>query len=224
MKPRTKIATAETSDGTVLELFEHDGAHEISIGGNSLMGTRQHNSEEELARFACEELPEKPVVLIGGLGIGYTLRAALDLLPADGEVIVVELLKEIVEWNKGLLSHHADNPLADPRTKLVIGDVTNVIKRYEGQLAAIMLDVDNGAAPMVMTKNRRLYAPMGLKQMRNALIPGGALAIWSAGDDPQLVERVKRARFEVKMNEAHARPNRKGARHCILIGRKSRKG
>jgi spermidine synthase len=221
VKPRLKIATAETTDGTVLELFEHDGAHEISIGGAALMGTRQHHSEEELARLACEGLPDRPVVMIGGLGIGFTLRAALDLLPEDGQAIQVELLEQIVQWNRGPLAHHAGRPLEDPRTRLVIGDVAEEVLKHRGQLAAIMLDVDNGATPMVMTRNSRLYGRAGLRALKGALVPGGALAIWSANDDPKLAARLRSVGFTVTMNEAHARPRRKGARHCIIVGRTS---
>lgn len=218
MKPRVKIASAETRDGVVLELFEHDGAHEISIGGAALMGTRQHHSEEVLADVACADLAAGARVLIGGLGIGYTLRRSLDLLPEDGRAVVAEVLTEIVEWNRGPLAQHAGRPLEDPRTELSIGDVARVIEGAESEFAAIMLDVDNGAMPMVMTRNSRLYSPAGLKKIRRALAPRGVLAIWSASDDPKLMDKLRAAGFETTSHEAHARPRRKGARHCIIKG------
>ena len=218
VKPRVKIASAKTRDGTELELYEHDGAHEISIGGASLMGTRQHHSEEVLAEVACEGAGAGARVLIGGLGIGYTLRKTLDLLPEDGRAVVAEVLPEIVEWNRGPLAEHAKRPLDDPRAELVVRDVIDVIEKAKAEFAAIMLDVDNGATPMVMTRNARLYSPAGLKKIKAALAPGGTLAIWSASDDPKLMDKLRKAGFEVSSHEAHARPRRKGARHCIIKG------
>jgi len=220
MKPRIKLATATTPDGTELDLYEHDGNHEISIRGAGLMGTRQHHSEEELARHACEELPEKPVVMVGGLGMGFTLRAALDLLPENGKALQIELVPEIVEWNRTILGGHAGEPLGDPRTKVVIGDVVNAIAREKGTLAALMLDIDNGSEPMVMKRNARLYSRKGLEMIKRALIPGGRVAIWSATDDPLFANKLKRAGLHVTHHEAHARPGRKGARHTIIVGRK----
>ena len=137
MKPRKKIGRATSPDGTVLELIEHDGDHEIIADGLGLMSTRMHHSEEELARLACSDLPEKPVALIGGLGLGYTLRATLDLLPADGKAIQVELVPEVVEWNRGPLGPHAGHPLDDPRTELVVDDVCRVVKQHQNSLDAI---------------------------------------------------------------------------------------
>lgn len=220
MKPRIKLASATTPDGTELDLYEHDGHHEISIRGAGLMGTRQHHSEEELARYACEDLPDRPVVMVGGLGMGFTLRAALDLLPENGKVLQVELVPEIVKWNRTTLGAHAGEPLEDPRTKLVMGDVVKSIARERGTLAAIMLDIDNGSEPMVMKRNARLYSRKGLEMILRALIPGGRVAVWSATDDPLFANKLKRAGLHVTQHEAHARPGRKGARHCIIVGRK----
>lgn len=222
MKPRTKLAQATAPDGTVLELIEHDGDHEIVIRGAGLMGSRQHNSEEELARRACEGLEEaaRPRVMIGGLGIGFTLRAALDLLPADAEVVLVELIADIVEWNRGPLARHANAPLEDGRVQVVVGDVGKAIMEERGTLDALMLDVDNGSSPMVLGANKSIYSHKGLGMIKRALKPGGCVAIWSATDDPLFASKMKKAGFIVSQHEAHARPRRKGARHCIILGRK----
>lgn len=223
MKPRNRIAEATAPDGTVLELIEHDGDHEIVVRGAGLMGSRQHHSEEELARRACEELAdaEAPRVMVGGLGIGFTLRAALDLLPAAGKVELVELLPEIVEWNRGPLARHAQAPLEDPRVKVTIGDVGEAIRDARGSLDAIMLDVDNGSSPMVLAKNKTIYSHKGLGLIRRALRPGGRVAFWSATDDPLFAAKIKKAGFRVSQHEAHARPGRKGSRHSIIVGQKT---
>lgn len=220
MKFRTKIGTASSPDGTKLELVEHDGDHEITVDGQSLMSSRKHESEEELARLACVDLPPKAKVLIGGLGIGFTLRAALDLLPENGQALQVELVPEIVEWNRGPIGHHAGNPLDDPRVLLVKGDVTNAIKRNHGALSAIMLDIDNGPTPLVSNRNSRLYSVPGVHAIRHALKPGGRVAIWCAQDEPWFVERLRTHGFEAESHKTHARPNRKGTPYFILVGRK----
>lgn len=220
MKPRTKIDSAKTPDGAVLDLFEHDGHHEISMRGAGLMGSRQHNSEEELAVHACEGHADAPVVVIGGLGMGFTLRAALDALPEDARVVQVELVEKIVSWNRGPLGAHAGHPLEDERVKVVIGDVSKVIERNQGTLAAVMLDIDNGTEPMVRERNRRVYSQNGLRRIHASLRMGGRLAIWSAGEDPRMVTRMKNSGFHATSHESYARPGRKGARHVILLGEK----
>lgn len=218
MKARTKIATATAPDGTPIDLWEHDGDHEISIRGAGLMSSRQHFSEEELGRLAVEEIGEKPTVVIGGMGLGFTLRAVLDALPEDARVVQVELCPEIVEWNRGVLAEHAGRPLEDPRVEVVVGDVLEYLEKRNGTVAAVALDVDNGAAAMVSGDNRRLYGPKGLKAMRRALRPKGRLAIWSANEDRDLVQRMRDVGLDVSIVPAHARPNRKGPRHLIFIG------
>lgn len=222
MKPRIKLGSATSPDGTLIELIEHDGNHEILAGGRELMATRMHHSEEELARLACVDLPERPVVLIGGLGMGYTLRTTLDLLPEDGRVLQVEMVPEVVEWNRGPLAHHAGHPLEDPRVELVMSDVVPAIKTHREDLAAIMLDVDNGPTPLVDGSNLSLYSNAGLKALRNALIPGGHLAIWSAGEESHFPSRLEHFGFEAQEHVTHARPKRKGPRHFVYVGRKPR--
>lgn len=218
MKPRVRIAEATTPDGKLLELYEHDGAHDIVVDRRPLMSSRKHQSEEDVATIVCRGLPAHARVLIGGLGLGFTLRAALDLLPADAEVIQVELIPEVVAWNETKLGHHADHPLRDPRVRVVVDDVRQVISRTAGRLHAVVLDVDNGPDPMVAEGNAWLYAPQGLRAIRRALVPGGSVAVWSATDDATFPRTLRRSGFEATRHVSSARPGRKGGRHFIFVG------
>ncbi|MCP3919907.1 MAG: hypothetical protein GY711_30625 [bacterium] len=182
------------------------------------MASRAHHSEQELARLACVDLPRGAQVLIGGLGIGYTLRTALDLLPEDGRAVQVELVPEVVEWNRGPIGHHAGHPLDDPRTELLMSDINDAIRSYRGKLAAIMLDCDNGPSPIVSVRNAWLYTHAGLKALNRALVPGGRLAIWSAEDSPPFPARMRSNGFDAKRVKVHARPGRKGTRHSVFVG------
>ena len=220
MKPRERVGSAKTPDGTELELFEHDGHHEIVAAKRALMSSRQHNSEEELARHVCEDLEPGALVLIGGLGLGYTLRTALDLLPEGGRAIQVELLDAVVEWNLGPAGAHAGDPLGDSRTKLIRGDVTKVLQRYGGALSALMLDIDNGPAPMVDRQNRALYGRAGIRMIRDALRPGGRVAFWCSNEEPEFAATLGRGGFEVSRHRSYARPRRKGTRHEIIVGKR----
>ena len=213
------VSSATSPDGTQLELWEHDGSYSIMINRIPLMSTRMHHSEEELARLGCRSLPAKPRILVGGLGMGFTLRAVLDLLPEDGRVDQVELVPEVVEWNRGPLADFAGSPLEDPRVRLVMKDVRKVIAKARGQYAAILLDVDNGPSVQQREKNSGLYSSNGIKQAHRALIPGGFLAIWAAGhDDRSFPEHMARQGFEASLHKVYARPNRKGGRHAIYLG------
>jgi len=220
LKPRIKLGEARTPAGDLLELYEHDGHHEVIFEKRALMASRRHFSEQELARIVCEELPPKAKVMIGGLGIGYTLRRVLDFLPEGGRAIQVELMPELVEWNRGPLAAHAGEPLKDPRTKLVMGDICEVIPRYDSVLAAILLDVDNGPSPLVSSRNKWLYSRPGLRAIHRALIPGGAVCVWAADDEAHFVKTLESEGFRGERHITHARPNRKGGRHYLFVGRK----
>ncbi|MGY8880690.1 MAG: hypothetical protein ACKVKV_08470, partial [Dehalococcoidia bacterium] len=163
MKPWITVGEALSPDGTRLELVEHDGEYIIRADDLPLMSTRMHFSEVELARLVCNKLRSGAKVMIGGLGLGYTLRSALDLLPKDGTAVQVELVPEVIEWNKGPLAPFAGNPLDDKRSELIQGDVAKAIRGARDEYDSIMLDVDNGPSPLVSERNAWLYTDHGLQ-------------------------------------------------------------
>jgi spermidine synthase len=182
MKPTVKIATARTPDGGEMVLYRHDRDFLIQVNGEGLMPSRQHESELALARLSCAHLTgsREPCVLIGGLGMGYTLRQALDMLGPRARVVVSELLEAVVEWNSEYLGELNGNALADERVDLERGDVVELISRSRSRFDAILLDVDNGPVAMTDAGNSRLYGPEGILACRRALRKRGCLAVWSA--------------------------------------------
>jgi len=220
MKPRLTIARATSPDGTELELIEHDGAYVINADGLLLMSTRMVHSEKELARLACQDLGSGARVLIGGLGCGYTLRAALDLLPEDAIAVQAELVPEIVEWNRGPLARFADNPLDDPRTELVVEDVAQLIRNTDEPYDAIMLDVDNGPSAVVTNTNAWLYGDAGLAKIYRSLKPGGILAVWSAEDGRVFTDALRTHGFDPHRHRVRSRPGGKGPSYFIFTGAK----
>ena len=219
MKPTILRAQATTPDGKVMSLHEHDGALVIRVAGVELMSTRQHHSEERLADVACDHVRGRPQprVLIGGLGLGFTLRAALARLGPDASVVVVELMPAVVEWNRGPLGPLAGNPLDDPRTRLHVGDVGALMNTTPGTWDAILLDVDNGPDAFTQKGNDKLYSPAGLARARKALRKGGALAVWSGYAAPAFVQQLARAGFRAEAHNVRAHGG-KGARHVIYVG------
>jgi spermidine synthase len=160
-------------------------------------------------------------VLIGGLGLGYTLRAVLDRLPGDARAIVAELVPAVVGWNEGPVAHLAGRPLEDPRVRVQPRDVLTVISEATRAFDAILLDVDNGASPIAHPANVKLYGPKGIKACLNALKPGGVLAVWSAGPDDRYVERLTNAGLDARAEPVPARSGTsKGNRHVVFVGRK----
>jgi spermidine synthase len=221
MKPWITVGEAVSPDGTRLELVEHDGEYIIRADDLPLMSTRMHYSEVELARLVCEKLKSGAKLMIGGLGLGYTLRSALDLLPKDGTVVQVELVPEVIEWNKGPLAPFANHPLDDKRTILEQADVTKVIRGARNEYDSIMLDIDNGPSPLVNEKNAWLYTDQGLLAIRSALKNGGKVAIWSADDEPRFVARMKRNGFRTQKHMIQTHKGKGGIRHVIFTGRKT---
>jgi spermidine synthase len=208
MKPTILRDQATTLDGRRMTLHEHDGSFLIRIDGVELMSTRQHHSERRLAELACDRLRDRaaPHLLIGGLGLGFTLRAALERLPATAQVTVVELLPAVVEWNRNPMYGLAADALEDPRVDVVVEDVARVIRQRPGSFDAILLDVDNGAAGLTLASNNQLYDANGLAQARTALRPGGCLAVWSAVDDDAFIKLLHRSGFAVTTEKVAAYP------------------
>jgi len=227
MLPRETIATADIPGGDRLTLISHGRDFIIMLGRDELMGTRMQYSEEQLAVLTLAELSAaKPRVLIGGYGMGFTYRAGLNAIPDGGEVVVAEVVPEILEWAQGPLAHLTGRTLDDPRGDVVLCDVAALIDdANDGTCAkfdAILLDVDNGPDGVVREGNDRLYTRTGLAKAKDALNPGGILAVWSAAPDHKFTRRILDAGFDVEVREVRARPNNKGPRHIIWFAKKSR--
>ncbi len=218
MKPWETLATASTRDGGSLELLRHDGDYVIRADGYDLMTSRKHRSEEAMMALALPDPPEGACVLIGGLGMGYTLGAALALLPQSARVVVSELIPEVVEWNRGPLGPLANHPLDDVRTEIVLEDVAKVIGGSEARFDAILLDVDNGPDDDTRGYNSGLYTPAGLAAARRALRPGGVLAVWSAGGDRRFERVLRTCGFRPSTHRVPAHGKR-GRRHVVFVGR-----
>jgi spermidine synthase len=224
VKPLELLGEARTPDGTTISLTRHDRELIILAGGRPLMSSRVHGSEQALATFGCRDVPTRePRVLVGGLGMGFTLRATLDLLPADATVVVAELVPAIVDWNRGPLGHLAEHPLKDRRVRVDVGDVLDTLRASAARFDAILLDVDNGPAAFTATGNASLYGDAGLAAARDALRPGGALAVWSAWEDRKFEQRLRYAGFRVHVERVRARLKQGGPRHTIFIGRLDRR-
>lgn len=223
MKPWILLGESHTPDGTRLTLMLRDREHVIFADGKLLMSSRMHGSEEALATLACAHvtLAAAPRVLVGGLGLGFTLRATLDVLPPRATVVVAELVPAVVEWNRGPLGPLANHPLDDPRVEVAVGDVAGVIKGHRAGFDAILLDVDNGPDAFTSSLNAGLYANDGVVQAHAALTPHGVLAVWSAWEDRKFEQRLRWAGFTVTMHRVRARLKQGGPRHTIFLGTRS---
>ncbi len=196
----------------------------IQISGyvSELMNSRVHASEDALAELGCATIVGRPAprVLVGGLGMGFTLAAALKVLGPDSVVTVAELVPEVVEWNRGPLGECAAFPLHDPRTQVHVGDVAELLRQGHGAYDAVLLDVDNGPEGMTHHGNNWLYSPPGLAAAQQTLRPGGVLAVWSATPDDRFTRRLRQAGFRVDVRTVRARPG-KGARHTIWLAHRT---
>lgn len=221
MTPRELLATAAVPGGDSLRLFRRGADYFVTLGHSELMTSRMSGSEEALADLACDRLREQtaPHLLIGGYGMGFTLRAALARLGADGRVTVAELVPEIIDWARGEMAALTAGCLDDPRVALVLDDVGAVIGGATRRYDAILLDVDNGPDGLTREGNDRIYSMAGLARARAALRPGGILAIWSAAPDARFTRRLKEAGFAVDEVPVRARSNGKGGRHIIWFAR-----
>ena len=226
MNPWKLIDTSEIPDnGGELRLYQRGEEHSIAIvGGGELMNSRVFGSEEALAELGCSPVAERSAarVLVGGLGMGYTLAAALRHLAADAEVVVAELVPAVVRWNREFIGGYAGHPLEDPRVMVREGDIARILKREHDSFDAILLDVDNGPEGLTHKANDWLYSDAGLAAAYDTLRPGGVLAVWSAGPDRVFSERLRRAGFEVAVHTVRAHAGRKGARHTIWIATRLR--
>lgn len=222
MQTRELIGTAQVPGGTELTLYRRGGDYMIVMGHNELMSSRMSGSEEALANMTHERLGTraKPHWLIGGYGMGFTLRTALAALGKDAVITVAELVPEIIAWARGPMAELAAGCLDDKRVKLVQNDVAEVIAAGVGIYDAILLDVDNGPDGLVRPGNDRLYSDKGLRAAIRALRPGGVLAIWSAGKDDAFARRLGRTGLQVDEVFVRARSNGKGAKHIIWFATK----
>ena len=207
--------------GTERFLTLHRGKDDFYIkikGGGELMSTRKHGSEDALGSLPCNRLHQSGSarVLIGGLGMGFTLAAALKAVGPQAEVTVAELIPEVVEWNRGPLGECSGRPLDDPRTRIHVGDVAKLLRRKKAGFDVIALDVDNGPEGLTRINNNWLYSMSGIATAQAALTPGGVLAYWSAGPDPEFHDRLRRCGFIVEEISVHAH-GKKGARHTIWL-------
>ncbi len=223
MLTRTIVDTVQVPGGAELQLVTHGRDFIIVLDRNELMSTRMQFSEQQLAVMTLDRVEvQNANVLIGGYGMGFTLRAALAEIGDKARVTVAELVPEIINWARGPMAEITQDCLDDPRVILELDDVAEVIGDAADmgtQYDAILLDVDNGPDGLVHDGNNRIYSKTGLGKARDALHPDGVLAIWSAGPDPQFVRRLGNAGFHVEEVEVRARPNNKGPRHWIWFAR-----
>ncbi len=221
MKPVERLGEARTPDGSRLELLRHDGAYLIRANGIELMSSRRHLSEDRLAEVACSGRSAQPGIraMIGGLGLGFTLREALRHLGADAEVVVAELMAEVIDWNTNAEWDITDGAVRDPRVRLVHDDAFNVLRTNPGGFDAIMLDTDNGPDGQLLTENTQLYADYGIAVTVAALRAGGTIAYWSVGDDTKFVDALERAKLTVTRERVRAHTTA-GPWHTLYVCRK----
>ncbi|MEK7704486.1 MAG: hypothetical protein AAB426_05960 [Myxococcota bacterium] len=219
MKPWVLLDEATVPDsGATLGLYRRGEEYSIRVAQAELMNSRLHASEDALAQLACRSLGARtPRILIGGLGLGFTLAQVLRLVPAEASVIVAELVPAVVRWNTGVLGHVAGKPLADPRVRVEVADVGVLIAAARESYDAILLDVDNGPTAVTHPGNEGLYSLVGLTSAHRALRPLGVLAVWSAAQDPAFAVRLRQAGFSVEETPVRARAGR-GAHHWIWVG------
>jgi len=215
------LGSARMPDGTDMTLMRRGSEFIILADGKDLMSSRMHGSEEALATFGCATARQcdEPCVLVGGMGMGFTLRATLDVLPLRAQVVLAEIAPEVVQWNQGPLGLLANRPLDDPRVLVELGDVAITLRRSPRRFDAILLDVDNGPAAFAQVGNAGLYGDDGLQVMRAALKPGGMLAVWSAWDDVKFEHRLRYNQFAVETEHVRGRLKKGGPRHTIFLGR-----
>ena len=230
MKPYVKLAEARLPDGTLFSLHKHDGKFYLKNDRLDLMSTALTFSEQMLAEKGCTELladsqtrPKHPRVLIGGLGMGFTLKRTLELIGSPATVVVAELVPEIIEWNRTFLVEHNGPLLDDSRTQIFQGDLFDCLAEQQQKhqaYDAILIDIDDAPDMLITQGNKRLYTPTFFQTLRKALTPQGRLAFWLAEATPSLEKRLEQAGFQVESFPAKPHAQSKRARHSIVVGRK----
>lgn len=220
MLPWITVDETRTDDGTVLTLARRGTEWEVRFDGLVLMSNRAHGSEDELARLAFAKVPQARTVLLGGLGLGFSLRATLDLLPARGKVVVAEQSSSVVDWNRAHVGDLAGQPLQDPRVTLRVGDVRRRIVEARALYDLILLDVDNGPASLIHEANAGLYDASGIVACHGALREHGALAVWATGPDDRYLRRLQRGGFDASAVRVAPRPGAGGRKHVVFVAAK----
>jgi spermidine synthase len=223
MTPWSLLDTAHVPGGGELRLMRRGAEFSIRLGANELMNSRLSGSEEALATLACERIRgrESTQMLIGGLGMGFTLRAALAALGTQARITIAELVPAVIAWARGPMAEVFGDSLTDPRVNIREADVSQVIRSNRSAYDAILLDVDNGPEGLTRESNDVLYDLGGLRAAQAALRPGGVLAVWSSGPDPKFTSRLRKTGFDVDEIRVRANGARGGARHVIWIATRS---
>ncbi len=219
--PWITVDETRTADGTVLTLVRRGTEWEVCHDGLGLMSSRKHGSEDELARLAFAKVPHARKVLIGGLGLGFSLRAALDLLGPRGRIVVAEQSPSVVEWNRTHVGSLAGRPTEDPRVTVWVGDVRKRIAEASAAWDLILLDVDNGPAALVHDANAPLYTAAGIVACHVALKEGGALAVWANGPDEDYLRRLRRSGFEATAVRVAPHPGAGGCKYVVFVAVKA---
>ncbi|MGJ8635057.1 MAG: spermine synthase [Luteolibacter sp.] len=228
MKPYVKLSESKMSDGTVYSLHKHDGKFYLKYNGYELMSTSLTYSEEMLAEMGCVELlegkasrPKQPKVLIGGLGLGFTLKRTLELVGRPAMVDVAELMPPLIEWNRTFLVEHNGPLLEDERTNIIQGDLFDIVSSTKrGSYDALLLDIDNTPDDLITSGNSRLYSPGFLQKIREVITPNGRVAYWLSEPAPKFKKLLIKSGFQVEEHMVKHHEKAKRARHCILIARR----
>ncbi len=202
--------------GDELVLYKRNEEYSIRTGGFELMNSRMHGSEDALAALTLKRISEPaPKILIGGLGMGYTLSSAVKHLNDAGEIHVAELVSAVVQWNKKYLGHLSDHPLSAPGVRVFETDIARIIKNATGIYDAILLDVDNGPEGLTRKDNDWLYSKKGLAAANKALKKSGILSVWSSTPNNNFTKKLEKSGFIVDVRQVYARHSKKGGRHTI---------
>ena len=228
MKPYVKLAESKMPDGTNYSLHQHDGKIFLKYNGFDLMSTALTYSEQMLAELGCEALlanaPSRPVhpkVLIGGLGLGFTLKRTLELIGSPATVDVAELMPPLVEWNRTFLVEHNGPLLEDPRTNIIQGDLFDIVTaKKPGSYDSLLLDIDNTPDDLITAGNSRLYTPQFLQKLRHLITPAGRLAYWLSEPAPKFKKLLGKAGFSIEEHASKPHAKSKRSRHCLLVARR----